>query len=117
MHMAHHALARWNRAGEGMLDRMRGQRLVDGRIGRLRQSVVAEARIDARVLGIEVVGVDDMAGRAARLAVGGRVGVWSQEPGGRVLSPPLGRGWPGKPDCAARGRAPNGVVEIAAGWA
>src|ERR1051326_1066489 len=71
MHVAGHALARWNRARERVPDRMTrlGARRVYRGIDGLRLSVVPILRVLHRVFGRSVVRVDHVAGRAAAAAI------------------------------------------------
>ena len=85
MHVAAHALAGRDRAGEGVLERMPGLVLGDGRVDGLRHAAVPELGVLGRVPRITVIGVDHVAGRAARAAVVARLVLRAQEPHQRVV--------------------------------
>ena len=64
--------------------------LVYGRVERAALAVVPEFGIWARVARLAIVGIDDVAGRAARLTVVAGLIVGSHEPGQRIVEPGLG---------------------------
>ena len=83
MHVADHALACRDRGGHDMAQRMSGLAFADGRVDAEAGAAVAERGIGAALLDVAVVGVDDMAGGAARIAVVAGVVVGAEEPGCR----------------------------------
>ena len=66
MHMACHALRRWDRAGEFMFERMSGLILGDGWILGLCFAFVAEFRIRAAMFGVAIICIHRVARCTAR---------------------------------------------------
>ena len=77
-------------ARERVADRVAGLGLADGRVHGLSSAVVTERRIRPRVARVAVIGVDDVAGCAARLAVVPGLIVRAHEPGERIIQARLG---------------------------
>ena len=114
VHVADHALAGGDGAGERVRDGVAGLAPRDRWIGRPGGAVVAEGRVGAGVPGIAVVGVDDVAGGAARVAVVARLIVGAHEPGERVVQPRLGDVEHRHGDARAGAGAAVGLPEVGA---
>ena len=89
VHVADHALARRDGAGELVLEGMARFPFRDGRIDGLRLAAVTELGVTGRVARIAVVGVNHVAGGAAGAAVVPGVVVGAQEPHDWVVQPRL----------------------------
>jgi len=90
VHVADHALARRDRRGHLMPQRMPGLAFPDSRVNANAGAAVAVGSIGACRLHVAVVGIDDMARSTARVAIVAGIVIGAEKPGRRVVEARFG---------------------------
>ena len=112
VHVAVHALGRRDGAGEGVLDRVARLILVDRRIDGRGLAVAPVLSPGQAGVRLAVVGIDHMAGGAARLAIVARLVVGAHEPGEGVIQAGLVNVQHRDRHAQARARSPVGLAKV-----